>query len=222
MVALQNESVRVLVAGRSPAWCAGIARFLEVPPLAPVAAFTVDAALERAVEAPPALAVVDRHLADAPGAELAGELRRRHPGVRVLLAVEDEGADAQLEALAAGACGWLLPTWTREAVLDAAHDALRGLTRFDPAALSPLADLARRAPGREERLTEQERVVLRLMRQHLTYKEIALRLGLSWHTVRSHAQSILRKCGVHSRRDLLRWDARADAAPPPVGRERVA
>lgn len=53
-------------------------------------------------------------------------------------------------------------------------------------------------------LTEQERVVLRLMRQHLTYKEIAQRLGVSWHTIRTHAQSILRKCGVHSRRDLER------------------
>ena len=44
--------------------------------------------------------------------------------------------------------------------------------------------------------------MLRLMRQHLTYKEIAQRLGVSWHTVRTHAQSILRKRGVHSRRDL--------------------
>ena len=53
--------------------------------------------------------------------------------------------------------------------------------------------------------------MLRLMRQHLTYKEIAQRLGISWHTVRTHAQSILRKSGVHSRRDLAAWDARAGA-----------
>jgi DNA-binding NarL/FixJ family response regulator len=61
------------------------------------------------------------------------------------------------------------------------------------------------------RLTDQERVVLRLMRQHLTYKEIAQRLGVSWHTVRTHAQSILRKCGVHSRRDLEGIDPWAPA-----------
>lgn len=68
--------------------------------------------------------------------------------------------------------------------------------------------------------------MLRLMRQHLTYKEIARRLGVSWHTVRTHAQSILRKYGVHSRRDLDVWDARlgdipgaapaAGPAPPPA------
>ena len=45
------------------------------------------------------------------------------------------------------------------------------------------------------------------MRQQLTYKEIALELGVSWHTVRSHAQSILRKIGIHSRRDLETWDS---------------
>ncbi len=64
-----------------------------------------------------------------------------------------------------------------------------------------LAQVAQRHPG-DALLTDQERVVLRLMRQHLTYKEIAQRLGVSWHTVRTHAQSILRKRGVHSRREL--------------------
>jgi DNA-binding CsgD family transcriptional regulator len=62
-------------------------------------------------------------------------------------------------------------------------------------------------------LTEQERAVLRLMRRHLTYKEIAQRLGVSWHTVRTHAQSILRKHGVHSRRDLERVDPWTDGMP---------
>ena len=71
----------------------------------------------------------------------------------------------------------------------------------------------RRTAPREVLLTEQERVILRLMRQHLTYKEIAQRLGVSWHTVRTHAQSILRKSGVHSRRDLDAWDRRLDATP---------
>jgi DNA-binding NarL/FixJ family response regulator len=98
-------------------------------------------------------------------------------------------------------------------VLEAAQDALRGVGRFDVEALRPLADLARRAGPREAPLTEQERVVLRLMRQQLTYKEIAQRLGVSWHTVRTHAQSILRKSGVHSRRDLEAWDARMDEGP---------
>jgi DNA-binding NarL/FixJ family response regulator len=216
MVPLPHPA-RVLIASHSPAWSAGIAGFLAVPPLVPEEAFTVDAALARMEAAPPALVVVDRRLADAPGAELAAEVRRRHPSVPMLLAVDDDGPDAQLEALAAGAAGCLLATWTREAVLEAVEDALRGVSRFDLEALRPLADLARRSGPREAVLTEQERVVLRLMRQQLTYKEIALRLGVSWHTVRTHAQSILRKSGVHSRRDLDAWDARMGRGEPATG-----
>lgn len=213
---MPHAPVRVLIASRSPAWSAGIAAFLSVPPLAPEVAHTVDAALARMEAAPHDLVVIDRRLADAPGAELAAELRRRHPDARMLFAVEDDSAEGQLEALAAGAGGCLIPTWTREAVLEAVEDALRGVGRFDLEALRPLADLARRTGPREVLLTEQERVVLRLMRQRLTYKEIAQRLGVSWHTVRTHAQSILGKFGVHSRRDLEAWDARMGDRPAPA------
>jgi DNA-binding NarL/FixJ family response regulator len=199
--------VRVLIASRSPAWSAGIASFISLPPLETSCAHTVDGALA-ALDARPADLVVAGRLADGRAIELAEEVRRRHPGTRMLFALDDDSPEAQLEALAAGAVGCLLPTWTRDAVVEALEAALRGVGRFDAEALRPLADLVRRTAPREVLLTEQERVVLRLMRQRLTYKEIAQRLGVSWHTVRTHAQSILRKTGVHSRRDLDAWDAR--------------
>ncbi len=206
---MPQAPVRVLIASRSPAWSAGIASFLAVPPLEPRCAYTVDAALARLDEAPVALVVIDHALADAPGAELAAEVRHRHPGTRMVFALPDDGAEAQLAALAGGASGCLLPTWTREAVVEALLDAL-GVAAADAPRPS------RRGP-RPDTLTEQERVVLRLMRQRLTYKEIAQRLGVSWHTVRTHAQSILRKSGVHSRRDLDAWDARLEEASSPAG-----
>lgn len=213
--------VRLLIASRSPAWSAGIVSFVSVPPLEADVAFTVDGALGRLDAGQYALVVIDRLLADAPARELASEISRRHPEVRMLFALDDDSAEAQLEALAAGAAGFVLPTWTREAVIEAVEDGLRGLSRVDAAALRPLAGFGgRRDATPATPLTEQERVVLRLMRQHLTYKEIAQRLGISWHTVRTHAQSILRKSGVHSRRDLAAWDARAgaEAELPPLRR----
>jgi DNA-binding NarL/FixJ family response regulator len=208
MVSVPQGPVRVLIASRNPAWSAGIAAFLSLPAVATDCAFTVDGALARLDDEPADLAIIDRALGDAPGAELAAELRRRHPSVRMLFAIPDDSPDSHLEAIAAGASGCLLPTWTRDAVLEAIEDALRGARRPGAEGLCPADDPARRAAPREALLTEQERVVLRLMRQRLTYKEIAQRLGVSWHTVRTHAQSILRKLGVHSRRDLDAWDAR--------------
>lgn len=218
---MPQAPVRVLIASRSPAWSAGISSFLSVPPLAPECAYTVDAALDRMASATVDVVVIDHALADAPGGELAAEVRRRHPGARMLFAVDDDSPGTQLDALAAGAVGCLLPTWTGDAVIAALDDALRGTGRFDIEALRPPADPVRRTAPREVLLTDQERVVLRLMRQRLTYKEIAQRLGVSWHTVRTHAQSILRKTGVHSRRDLDAWDARL-GGPAPSAAERAA
>lgn len=204
------QTVHVLIASASPAYARGLAAFLEDGPLVPVVAHTIDGALTRAAETEPALAVVDARLGDGPGHELVAELLRRDPGLRVLCGVHDDAPEAQVAALAAGACGVVMSTWPRELVTEAAADALRGVTRFEIGVVRSLADMARRSGAGEARLTDQERVVLRLMRQHLTYKEIAQRLGVSWHTVRTHAQSILRKSGVHSRRDLDRWAARLD------------
>lgn len=200
--------VRVLIASRNPAWSAGIAAFLSRPAVATDCAFTVDGALALLDGEPADLVIIDRALGDAPGAELAAELRRRHPSVRMLFAIPDDSPDSHLEAIAAGASGCLLPTWTRDAVVEAIEDALRRARRADADAQRPPPASGRRPASGEAPLTEQERVVLRLMRQRLTYKEIAQRLGVSWHTVRTHAQSILRKRGVHSRRDLEGWDAR--------------
>ncbi|HWH13454.1 MAG TPA: response regulator transcription factor [Miltoncostaeaceae bacterium] len=207
---MTDARVTVLIASGSPAFARGLADFLGDPPFTPVVAHGIDAALRDAAVTPPDLAVVDARLADGPGVDLVRELHARHPGTRVLLTVADTDSEAQVEALAAGASGVLLAGWDRAGVREAAADVLRGVSRFDLDVVRALGDVARSAARPDAGLTDQERVVLRLMRQHLTYKEIAQQLGLSWHTVRTHAQSILRKTGVHSRREL-------DMADRPAG-----
>lgn len=205
---MSTTPVPVLIASRFPAYAAGLAGFLSNPPLRPTISHTVGESLAVCKQSPPALALIDWQVADAPGLELATELVRLSPGTRILFVVDDTSSQFEIEAMAAGASGVVLRTWTHAAVLDAVADALRGFSRFDVDAVRSLSDLVQQTSPRQVLLTEQERVVLRLMRQQLTYKEIAMRLGVSWHTVRTHAQSILRKLGIHSRRDLDGWDAR--------------
>jgi DNA-binding NarL/FixJ family response regulator len=152
--------------------------------------------------------------------ELAGSVEEALAGLAAAdhdLVIIDRGL---ARALVAGAAAGLAPALPGEGPLEALADALRGDGGDDAGSLSPLVESARRRDAADALLTEQERVVLRLMRRHLTYKEIAQSLGVSWHTVRTHAQSILRKRGVHSRRDLQRdetWEADAAAARQPVG-----
>lgn len=208
---MSDAEVSVLVASGNPAYAAGLASFINSRPFVPVVAHTINGALALAASNTPDLAVIDRELGDGPGTELAAELSARHATTRVLFCVADGDPQAQIDALASGAAGAVLPSWRAEAVLEVVGDALRGVTRFDVDVVRSLSDLAQKTEPRRVLLTDQERVVLRHMRQQLTYKEIAINMGISWHTVRSHAQNILRKLGVHSRRDLDAWDARMES-----------
>jgi DNA-binding NarL/FixJ family response regulator len=213
----------VLIASGSPAYAAGLAGFVAAGGLEADVALTAGAALDLIEDRTPAAILVDARLGDAIGAELVPELARRLPEVPIVACLADPGREAQLAALTSGACGVLLHTAARDAVVETLRDVMRGLARLDLEVVRALGRGVRRAPIRTDALTDQERAVLRLMRQRLPDKEIAARLGVSWHTVRSHAQSVLNKLGVHSRRELDAWDARLEPtqiAPPEGGAAR--
>jgi len=205
---LTDTNVPVLIASRSPALAEGLRSFLRGMPLQVAVCHSAHQALSLIERRSPRLVLVEWNLADASGMELALELGRRGALVPMLFCIEPgpfrPGQEAQASAL--GALGCFLVTATREAVVDAVSEAIDA--PVDTKTANSMGELVERTGPRNVLLTSQERVVLRLMRQQLTYKEIALELGVSWHTVRSHAQSILRKLGIHSRRDLDTWDSR--------------
>lgn len=207
-VSVYETNVPVLIASRSPALAEGLRSFLRGLPLRIAVCHTVRQALTLVERGSPELLIVDWNLADAPGMELTMELARRGSTVRVIFCIEPgpfrRGSEAQ--AMALGAAGCLLVTATRDAVVDAVSQAMD--SALESGAAHSIGELVERTVPRRVLLTSQERVVLRLMRQQLTYKEIAMELGVSWHTVRSQAQSVLRKLGIHSRRDLDTWDSR--------------
>lgn len=215
---LSDPNVPVLIASRSPAFAEGLRSFLRGLPTQVAVCHTVHQALTLVERGSPHLLIVDWNLADASGMELAMELSRRKVMIPVIFCIEPgpfrPGHEAQAAAL--GAAGCLLVTATREAVIDSVSEAMNRAFETGPA--KSMGELVERTAPRKVLLTSQERVVLRLMRQQLTYKEIAIELGVSWHTVRSHAQAVLRKLGIHSRRELDTWDSRlgapADSASP--------
>ncbi len=210
-VTLYDTNVPVLIASRSPALAEGLRSFLRGLPTQVAVCHTVRQALTLVERGFPQLLIIDWALADASGVELAMELERRGVSVPVIFCIEPgefrSGDEAQ--AAAFGAAGCLLVTATREAVIDAVSQAMH--REFEAGAAQSIGELVERTVPRRVLLTSQERVVLRLMRQQLTYKEIAMELGVSWHTVRTQAQSVLRKLGIHSRRDLDTWDSRLGA-----------
>ncbi|WP_411106856.1 LuxR C-terminal-related transcriptional regulator [Streptomyces sp. cmx-4-9] len=154
------------------------------------------------------------------GIALVAGVRVSHPGVRtVVLAERDDPRRAAL-ALQAGASGWVAKDCSLSRLLAVVRGVLREETHLPPALLTGvLRELtaARKHRTDSERLVEsltpREHEVLRCMVAGLGRKDVAARLFLSPHTVRTHMQNVLGKLGVHSTLAAVALARRAGVRP---------
>ena len=159
------------------------------------------------------IAVLDLHLPGLSGPAAIKALLSVCPGLRILvLSASGEQQDV-LDAVKAGAGGYLLKSASSAELVDAARRTAAGDAVFTPGlaglVLGEYRRLAER-PGEQEgtdtsRLTERETQVLRLVATGLTYKQIAERLVLSHRTVQNHVQNTLAKLQLHNRVELVRY-----------------
>ncbi|WP_204283941.1 response regulator [Microbispora amethystogenes] len=173
-------------------------------------------ALRVAAAVRPEVVVLDLRLPDLPGVEVARGLGASSAPPRVLvLSASAEEADV-LEAVKAGASGYLVKSAGREEFLDAVRRTAEGDAVFTPGlaglVLGEYRRLAHRQPGAQEedqedgpRLTERETEVLRMVAKGLSYRQIAERLVLSHRTVQNHVQNTLSKLQLHNRVELVRY-----------------
>ncbi|TDD61329.1 response regulator [Actinomadura rubrisoli] len=202
-----------MVVDDHPMWREAVARDLAEAGHEVVATAGEGRAAVRIVAAArPQVAVVDLQLPDISGVEVTRLLVAADPPVRVLvLSASGEQQDV-LEAVKAGATGYLLKSAAREEFLDAVQRTGAGDAVFTPGLAGLVLGEYRRlaaAPAREDddapRLTERETEVLRLVAKGLTYKQIAQRLVLSHRTVQNHVQNTLGKLQLHNRVELVRY-----------------
>lgn len=119
----------------------------------------------------------------------------------VMLTVHDDHHKV-FGAICAGASGYLLKDASEETLTAAIHEVLQGGAPMNPrVARLVLEKFARQnAPPRDNYgLSEREKEILELMVEGLIKKEIADRLGVSYHTVNNHLRSIYEKLHVHTR-----------------------
>jgi len=176
-------------------------------------------ALRVAAAAQPDVVVLDLQLPDMSGVEVTRGLRAAHPAARVLvLSASGEQQDV-LDAVKAGAVGYLLKSAARPEFLDAVRRTADGDAVFTPGLAALVLGEFRRlaaAPadsagdGRESRedaprLTERETEILRMVATGMSYKQIATRLVLSHRTVQNHVQNTLGKLHLHNRIELVRY-----------------
>jgi DNA-binding NarL/FixJ family response regulator len=179
------------------------ARLAMEDDLGPVTvAYSARDVVGRAAAGRPAVVVLDVALADASGLDLIEEIRQVSPGSRVvMLTATAEPADV-VTALTRGARAWLPKTIASDRLVRVVRGVHRGEAWLAPELLGRvLSDLT--APGAAPpnplaALTAREGEVLQCMVDGLSRPEIAVRLGMSANTVRTHTQNLIAKLGVHS------------------------
>ncbi|MBB6552944.1 response regulator [Nonomuraea rubra] len=203
--------VRVMVVDDHPMWRDGVARDLMEAGYEVVAAVGEGRqAIRVAAAVLPEVVVLDLRLPDLPGPEVAARLAQVDPAPRVLVLSASAEQDDVLQAVKAGACGYLVKSASREEFLDAVRRTADGDAVFTPGLAGLVLGEYRRLAGQLEptegpRLTERETEVLRLVAKGLSYKQIAERLVLSHRTVQNHVQNTLGKLHLHNRVELVRY-----------------
>ena len=208
-----NEALRVMVVDDHPMWREGVARDLTEAGLNVVAtASNGTEALTRFPAARPDVLVLDLQIPEPNGVAVTAEVIRRDPSVRVLILSASGEQQDVLDAVKAGATGYLVKSASRTELLEAVRRVAQGDTVFTPGLAGLVLGEYRRlsdAPtgGTEDtpRLTERETEVLRLVAKGHSYKEIAERLFLSHRTVQNHVQNTLRKLQMNNRVQLVRY-----------------
>lgn len=204
----------LMVVDDHPMWREAVVRDLTAAGLKVIAtAGSGHEAVTRARATRPRVVVLDLQIPAPTGVEVTAALVAEDPSVRVLILSASGEQDDVLEAVKAGATGYLVKSASSAELLDAVRRVARGDTVFTPGLAGLVLGEYRRLSSAPEgagdphlpRLTERETEVLRLVAKGLSYKQIAERLVLSHRTVQNHVQNTLRKLQLHNRVQLVRY-----------------
>jgi DNA-binding NarL/FixJ family response regulator len=168
-------------------------------------------AVARADELQPDLIVLDLSMPGVDGLTALPRLRDAAPGCEVVVLTASGTEENLLGAIRGGAAGYLLKSEPPERIVGFLRGVANGEAALSGAVARRLLEQVRAGGGRgsgvpdsiAELLSARELEVLLLLDEHLGTDEIAKRLFISEHTVRSHVKSLLRKLGVSSRREAL-------------------
>ena len=167
-------------------------------------------ALELADELRPELILLDLSMPELDGLSALPRLREISPDSEVVVLTASGTEENLLAAIRGGAAGYLLKSEPPGRIVEFLRGVAHGEAALSGSVARRLLDQVRvgRRSGAvpdhiAKRLSAREVEVLLLLDEHLSTDDIAKRLFISEHTVRSHVKSLLRKLGVSSRREAL-------------------
>jgi DNA-binding NarL/FixJ family response regulator len=151
----------------------------------------------------PDVLLLDRRLPDGDGVSAIPELRAIRPSMDVVVLTAADNDHVLVQAIEAGAAGFVSKTRGLGEVTAAVRAAAAGEAVISPEMLSRLLPKLTRAAGPEPELTRREQEVLDMLGQGLSNAAIAERLTVSVHTVRNHIANLSAKLGAHSKLEVL-------------------
>jgi len=182
--------------------------------------------LERARELQPDVVLLDLNMPGFSGRKALQVLQQELPHIQVLMLTVSEDAEDLVEALRAGARGYLLKNIDAEYFVDAVRRAARGEAVVSPemtgklvAGLQAAPREAAATPLEKSRISPREKDILLLLARGASNKEIARELALAESTVKIHMQNIMRKLNVSSRVQAAVYAVENGIAPGNRGSE---
>jgi DNA-binding NarL/FixJ family response regulator len=168
--------------------------------------------VEKAIAVRPEIVVADLSMPRLNGIEVVRRLREALPDTRVLVLTMHQEDEYVLQAVRAGASGYLVKDSAASELLAAVRNLHAGRGHFGPQAARTLAQQLQHPERTLDdpygRLTAREREVFHLISEGLTTKEIARRLDISAKTAENHRARVLDKVGVRNTAELVRYALR--------------
>jgi DNA-binding NarL/FixJ family response regulator len=209
-----SEPIRVMVVDDHPMWRDAVERDLVAAGFEVVAtAATGDEAIARFAAARPNVVVLDLQIPGPSGVEVTAQVLQQDPSARVLILSASGEQDDVLEAVKAGATGYLVKSASGAELVEAVTKVAAGDSVFTPGlaalVLGEFRRMDREKDGPEvpfgERLTPREVEVLKMVAKGMGSHQIAEVLVVSHRTVQNHTQNALRKLQLHNRVELTRY-----------------
>ena len=171
---------------------------------------SAETALDGLEKGPADVLLLDIHLPGMLGSEAVPLLRKRYPGMQVVMLTVYESEEKVFDSLRRGACGYVLKKTPPAELMEAVRDAHHGGSPMSSEIARKVVDLLVRrspsphaAPAAEERLTPQELRLLELLAEGYSYQGAAARMNISVNTVRNYVRSVYEKLQVSTRSEAV-------------------
>src|ERR1700730_2747504 len=208
-----TRAVRVLIADDQTLFRAGLARLLDSDPRVEVVGQAIDGAdaAKQAAKVKPDVVLMDLKMPRVDGIEATRMITESDPAIKVLVLTTFETDSQVIQALKAGACGYVLKDSSAEAIVSSVVAVMSGERVMASAVANRVLEMLTGTTTPKEfydGLTNREIEILKLLAKGMANKQIAYRLKISEKTVRNHVSNTYEKLGIYDRSQAVLYAVR--------------